>query len=234
MMQDDNEKEEKSESGTDIDIGIRFEDDVDEPSESTAETDESGSAESISLEAEKSAGSHSNIAGTLQDLLQQMHHLSDAFDTKLKYDEHKNKIIDELHRELQEFREGIIKKHLHSMITDTIKIIDDIRKLKVHYESVTPTENTIPDLLNSMEDIASDLEDQFSWQGVLPYTCEGDHFDYTRQRVVKKIETRDPDLDKKIAGSIRPGYEWEGKVIRPEMVAVYIHNDASSEEGIAE
>jgi molecular chaperone GrpE (heat shock protein) len=39
----------------------------------------------------------------------------------------------------------------------------------------------------------------------------------------KKISTDDPALDKSVAHSIRPGYEWETKVIRQEMVAVYVY-----------
>ncbi|MFP4158788.1 MAG: nucleotide exchange factor GrpE [Desulfobacterales bacterium] len=183
----------------------------------------------LGLEFDEENGSGDSVEAAVKDLRAQMQALLGEFETKLKYDEHKNRIIDGLHQELQQYREGLIKKHLHSMITDAIKIIDDIRKLKAHYENEPPTEQTMPSLLSFLEDIASDIEDLFSWQGVTPFTCGTEDFDNTRQRVIKKIETSDPDMDKKIAGTMRPGYEWEGKVLRPEMVAVYVYADAAEE-----
>lgn len=184
----------------------------------------------IDLKFDEENGCEETVAAAVNDMRDQLRTLAEEFQTKLKYDEHKNRIIDGLHQELQEYREGLIRKHLHSTITDAIKIIDDIRKLKSHYEDEPPTEESLPSLLGFLEDIAADIEDLFSWQGVMPFTCNADHFDSTRQRVIKKIKTDDPQIDKKVAESIRPGYEWEGKVLRPEMVAVYIYNDATSEE----
>ncbi|MCF8024402.1 MAG: nucleotide exchange factor GrpE [Desulfobacteraceae bacterium] len=185
----------------------------------------------VSLEFNEKNGSEKSLMAAVDDLRAQMRSLAGEFETKLKYDEHKNRIIDGLHQELQEYREGLIKKHFHSMITDAIKIIDDIRKFKAHYEDDPPSEETLPSLLGFLEDIASDIEDLFSWQGVTPFTCNTEHFDNARQRVVKKVETHDPEMDKKVAGSLRPGYEWEGKVLRPEMVAVYVYINATGKEG---
>ncbi|MDO9264348.1 MAG: nucleotide exchange factor GrpE, partial [Desulfosalsimonadaceae bacterium] len=82
-------------------------------------------------------------------------------------------------------------------------------------------------LLKYIEHIAGDLEDMFSWEGVVPFTCDGDAIDPARQRVLSKIKTDDPEKDKTIAERLRPGYEWDGKIIRPEMVSVYIYQTNS-------
>ena len=76
-----------------------------------------------------------------------------------------------------------------------------------------------------LEAIPSDLEDIFYWQGVKPYTSRKGAFDPAKQRAVKKIRTDDISKDKTVAKSLRPGYEWEDKVIRQEMVAVYVYKD---------
>ena len=76
-----------------------------------------------------------------------------------------------------------------------------------------------------LEAIPSDLEDIFYWQGVKPYSNREGIFDPAKQRAMKKIATDDLSKDKTIAKSLRPGYEWEGKVIRQEMVAVYVYQD---------
>jgi molecular chaperone GrpE (heat shock protein) len=156
--------------------------------------------------------------------------LSRSFESKLKYDEHKNKIIDDLHQSLQEFREGLIKKYLHRFITDIIKIVDDMRKFTSHYKEQPPSEETTEKLLKYIDNISSDLEDLFSWEGVVPFTCEEDRIDTSRQRILNRIETDDPEKDKTIAERLRPGYEWDGKVIRPEMVSAYIYQKASTAE----
>jgi molecular chaperone GrpE (heat shock protein) len=165
------------------------------------------------------------ILKELRDMGKQIGHLASHFEGKIKYDEHKNKIIDDLHEQLQDFRDGIIKKHLLSMITDVIKIIDDIRKFKSHHKNSTPPENAAGLFLDFMDQITSDLEDLFTFQGIYSFSCKGNTFDSARQRVIKRIETDDPGKDKHLAERIRPGYEWEGKVIRPEMVSIYAYNE---------
>jgi len=157
----------------------------------------------------------------------QMEDLAQAFDTKLKYDEHKNKIIDELHQSLQQHREGLLKKYLHRIVMDVIKIVDDMRKLTAHYNQQPDGDETSVKLLNYIENIASDLEDMFSWEGVMPFTCDGDVVDPARQRILNKVPTADLEKDKTIAERLRPGYEWDGKIIRPEMVSVYIYQTES-------
>jgi len=48
------------------------------------------------------------------------------------------------------------------------------------------------------------------------------------RRIVDKIETDDPAKDKTIAQRLRPGYEWDGKVIRPEMISAFIYPSEST------
>lgn len=172
------------------------------------------------------------ILNEIREISRRIDHLAGHFEGKLKYDEHKNQIIDELHGQLQDFREGIIKKHLVSIVSDLIKIIDDTRKFKAHYEAGHRPEDTTERLLDFIGQISSDLEDLFTFQGIFPYTCPGNQYDSVRQRIIRKIPTDDPEKNRLVAESLRPGYEWEGKVIRPEMVAVYIVNNQPNGEAI--
>jgi molecular chaperone GrpE (heat shock protein) len=216
MTHDNDNSNDKQEHGarqteTDFELEIRFDDETEWPAE------DAGKDGNQQPEPKNAA---------LEDVNQQIAQLSQAFETKLKYDGHKNKVIDELHQELQEYRDGLVKKYIHSMVTDVIKIIDDIRKFKAYYEPGPITEQTAARLLEFLEEIAGDLEDLFTWQGITAFTCGVTHFDNTRQRVVKKVETSDPTLDKTIAESMRPGYEWDGKILRPELVTVYVYDSS--------
>lgn len=177
----------------------------------------------------------SAMAGIKEMIGERIDQLADLFETKIKVDTHKNKVIDNLHGELQTFRDGIIKKQFYSFVTDMIKVIDDVRKFKRHYDGMPPTAENMDSILNFLEGITSDIEDLFSWQGVVSFCCEDGILDTSRQRVINKIECGDPALDRMVAESVRPGYEWDGKVIRPEMVTIYMYvNNNLQEDTLAD
>jgi len=155
----------------------------------------------------------------------QLTQLLDEFKGKIKYDAHKDEIIDKLHQELQEYKQDIVKKHILSIVLDVVKVADDIRKWLAYFRSLEVSQRDPVKLFRYLEGIPSELEDIFYWQGVKPYTNREGDFDPARQRAIKKITTDDISKDKTIAKSLRPGYEWEGKVIRQEMVAVYVYTD---------
>lgn len=169
------------------------------------------------------------VLQALANSSQQMTALLDEFREKLKYDAHKERIIDSLHAELQEYKNDLVKKHMLSVMLDVIKIIDDVRKWIRHYRALDPDQRDPRKLFKFLESIPSDLEDIFYWQGVKPFTCGTQEFDPARQRSVRRIATPDFELDKLVAVSIRCGYEWEGKVIRPEMVATYQYKESPLE-----
>lgn len=162
----------------------------------------------------------------LNELSVQMNDLLRQFEEKLKYDAHKEKIIDVLHKELQEYKTDLIKKYVTGLIMDLIKVIDDARKMASHFKARDLSAEEQPKLLRALEDVAQDLEDVFQVQGIIPFIADDDRFNPNRQRVVRKIDTDEPSKDKTVAESIAPGYEWDGKVIRREMVSVYSYNPA--------
>ena len=163
------------------------------------------------------------LAGRLESLGLQIEELKREFEGKLKYDAHKDEIIDRLHTELQEYKQDIIKKYVLSIVMDVVKVADDIRKWLAYFRSLDVSQRDPRKLFRYVEAIPSDLEDVFYWHGVKPFSQQEGAFDPSRQRAIKKISTDDPALDKSVAHSIRPGYEWETKVIRQEMVAVYVY-----------
>lgn len=165
------------------------------------------------------------LIGRLENLGQQISELQREFEGKLKYDAHKDQIIDRLHSELQEYKQDILKKYVLSIVMDVVKVADDIRKWLVYFRSLEVSQRDPRKLFRYLEAIPSDLEDVFYWHGVKPFSSEEGLFDPARQRAIKKLPTDDPAQDKNVAHSIRPGYEWESKVIRQEMVAVYVYQE---------
>lgn len=165
----------------------------------------------------------------LSEIQDQMTALYQEFQSKLKYDAHKDRMIDKLHKELQEYKGDILKKYLKSFIMDIIQSIDNIRKLSGHYSAQAPSEQDPVKLLGLLESVPADLEDLFYRQGITVFTCDETIFNPARQRILKTVETSDMSKDKTVAESMRPGYEWEGQIIRPELVAVYVCKTASGE-----
>lgn len=166
------------------------------------------------------------LVGRLESLSHQIDELQREFEGKLKYDAHKDEIIDRLHSELQEYKQDIIKKYVLSIVMDVVKVADDIRKWLTYFRSLEVSQRDPRKLFRYLEAIPSDLEDVFYWHGVKPFSNQEGTFDPARQRAIKKVPTEDPTLDKNVVHSIRPGYEWETKVIRQEMVAVYVYQEA--------
>jgi len=167
----------------------------------------------------------SDVIGRIDQLGLQMTALQREFEGKLKYDAHKDEIIDKLHNELQEYKQDILKKHILSIVMDVVKVADDIRKWLSYFRSLEVSQRDPRKLFRYLEAIPSDLEDIFYWHGVKPFSTAEGIFDPSRQRAIKKVPSMDASQDKLIAESIRPGYEWDGKVIRQEMVAVYVYQE---------
>ncbi|MEW5737002.1 MAG: nucleotide exchange factor GrpE, partial [Thermodesulfobacteriota bacterium] len=135
-----------------------------------------------------------------------------------------------LHDELQQYRNDMVRKQLLPVIMDVIKVADQVRKITGHFRSRDNAEIPPEKLLGALEAVPDDLEDLLSYQGVAAFRFEDAVFNPSRQQVLRKVETPDPALDKAVSESISPGYEWEGKVIRRELVNVYIHRAAAEEE----
>ena len=43
-----------------------------------------------------------------------------------------------------------------------------------------------------------------------------------RQKIVRKVETADASMVKKVAESLSYGYEYNGKIIYPEKISIYV------------
>ncbi|MFV8826483.1 nucleotide exchange factor GrpE [Alkalihalobacterium sp. APHAB7] len=146
--------------------------------------------------------------------------LNADFMAKLKYDQHKESLIDRLHNEVQEYKQDLVKSTMMPVINDLIMVIDGIQKLtENHRSSEQPVD---PEkILKQMEMITGDIEEVLYRQGVEPYESLEDTFNPLKQKVHSTEVTQDAENEKKIARRYRKGYEWDGKNIRKEFVSVY-------------
>lgn len=156
-------------------------------------------------------------------ILENLQQLVRQFQDKIATDAHKELLFNEMHRELQEYKNDLLGALTQGLERDIIRVIDDLGKSMEAYRVKEPDAGNYARLLALFEGVETDLTDLLYRHGVEPYVQDG--IDVTRQKVVHTIATGEPALDKTVAARLARGWEKDGKVIRPERVSVYVYNE---------
>lgn len=171
-----------------------------------------------------STGDHSERLQRIESLLAD---LDRKFERRLQTDTHKNALFDQLHAELQEHKSGLIQKIIQPMLVDLIRLHDDVSALVSQFagEEEPAVQRALRPFTFLPDDIADILERN---QTEIFNEPVGAPFDPARQKVMKKIPSSDPAADKTIAESVRPGFIWNGRIIRHQSVHVHTYSPADS------
>lgn len=145
--------------------------------------------------------------------------LQAAFDREVRAEVNRERIVDRLHAELQDYKQDLLLKVLRPIFVDLIQLHDDIGKMIEAQPRDDPDRAAAT--RGTLESIQTALEDILYRQGVEPFRVEGEEFDPRRQRAVSTVPTEEADRNKTIASRLRPGFQAGDKVIRPEMVSVH-------------
>jgi molecular chaperone GrpE len=149
--------------------------------------------------------------------------LATAFDREIRAEATREKVVDRLHAELQEYKQGLLLGILRPVFVDLIQLHDDMGKM---IAAQPEPEGETARLLQLIRGFQQGVEDILYRQGVEPFAEVGDAFDPRRQRALSTVPTDDPALNKQVAARLRPGFQAADKVIRPEMVTVFAHKPA--------
>ena len=153
--------------------------------------------------------------------------LQAAFDREVRAEATREKVVDRLHAELQEYKQGLILGILRPVFTDLIQLHDDIGKMVAASTATATPDDDAPAevvrLLGVVRSYQQAVEDILVRQGVETFTHDGDAFDPRRQRALSTVPTDDPALNKRVAARVRKGFHANDKVLRPEFVTVYAH-----------
>ncbi len=166
------------------------------------------------------------IESLSQTITSRLDGLQSQFDREVRAESTREKMVDRLHAELQEYKNGLLIGILRPVFVDLIQLHDDIGKM---VDSTDSSEGEVSRLLEVMRGFQQGVVDILYRQGVEPFQVEGDQFDARRQRAISTVSTDDPNLNKFVAQRHRPGFGVENKVIRPEVVSVYSLKKQSSE-----
>jgi len=135
--------------------------------------------------------------------------LQSLFEREARAESSRERVVDRLHAELQEYKQDLLLKVLRPVFVDLIQLHDDIGKMAAAGAD------------GAMAPVQQGIEDILYRQGVEPFAVEAAAFDPRLQRAVSTVPTDDPALNKTVAARLRKGFRAGEKVIRPEVVAVF-------------
>ncbi|MDA8019821.1 MAG: nucleotide exchange factor GrpE [Thermoanaerobaculia bacterium] len=176
------------------------------------------------------------LEGVLRSLDERLSALASSFDTKLAIDEHKNRQIDALHRDLQEHKQDLLARALRPILAGLVRLYDDLGRaadgVQERAEDLIPSEAA-----QFLREFREDVEILLDENGVLVFSEPVERFDPQRQTARKTLDTDDPERVGQIARRVRPGFERDGLVLQKERVDVYaarpITATATSDESTA-
>jgi molecular chaperone GrpE len=148
--------------------------------------------------------------------------LQTVFDREIRAEATREKVVDRLHAELQEYKQGLLLGILKPVFVDLIQLHDDMGKM---IAAQGESDGDVARLLSLIRGFQQGIEDILYRQGVEPFTLEGDAFDPRRQRALSTLSTDDPQKNKQVATRLRKGFQAGDKVIRPEMVTVFSYKE---------
>ena len=163
-----------------------------------------------------------DVAINIQQLMGEVQRLREDFETKVKYDESKERMIDTLHKELQSYREGLHFKILYPVFMDLINMYDDLERI---LENVATQESGISlAMLRNLQSFKDTIEEALNRYEVQAFSVEEDVLVSGKQRILKVIEVGNPAQDRHIARRVRKGFGYGDRVLRPEVVEIYRFN----------
>ncbi|MCL2055655.1 MAG: nucleotide exchange factor GrpE [Oscillospiraceae bacterium] len=156
-------------------------------------------------------------------ILENLQQLVKQFQEKIAVDGHKEQLFDEMHRQAQEYKNGMLESLTKHIELDVIQLMDQLGKSLSAFEGREHSAGQSQKLLALLEGTRTDLADILYRQGVDPYTVPGDEVDVSRQNTVSTVKTARPELDRRICARLASGWSKNGRVIRPERVSVYVY-----------
>lgn len=130
-------------------------------------------------------------------------------------------LFDALHAELKGYRDGALIEGLQKpLILDVIGIYDEMSRLHGQMERETSSLANRPDYLKTLDHLQHHVLEILARVGVTKHELLTGKFDKTLQRATSREETENPEEDGCVARSLKPGFEWRERILRPEEVTV--------------
>lgn len=169
-----------------------------------------------------SAEAQEAILHHLREVEDKLDQLQSLFQERLSYDAAREAVIERLHAELQEYKGDMVLKILKPLCLSLIGVYDNMGKLIAANQPAAAESDAANRLLGVLAGFQADIENALYRHGFESFTVSEPHFDGKRQRIEETVATDDTALHQTVARRIRKGFAFEGRVVRPEVVAVYV------------
>ena len=136
-------------------------------------------------------------------------------------DKSRDSVLKDLHDQLQEARAGVHWKILRVVLTELVKLYDELNRLA----AAPPADSQA--FANILESLRQDVEDILDRQGFVRFEQSGEQFDGKRQQPVGTVDAPTPEMVGVIAKRVAPGFASDDRVLRPEKVVVYANPKTS-------
>ena len=134
----------------------------------------------------------------LQEINAKVDHLTQLFTKKIQHTAHEEKIVDQMHAELQKYKDDMYSQLVRPILLDMIEVRDSILRMSNVYAEKPEEEQNIP--LRVFRDYSYDIQDILEKNNISIYFSEeGDEFNPIKQRALKKVKTPVEELHGKIA-----------------------------------
>ena len=165
---------------------------------------------------------HEALSELGEDLGRRIDALRSTFERELRAETNRERVVDRLHAELQDYKQDLLLKLQRPIFVDLIQLHDDVGKMIAARASADSDALGPASFRGTLESIQTAIEDILYRQGVEPFSLESGEFDPRRQRALSTSPTDDPALNKTVAARIRKGFAAGEKLIRPELVSVFL------------
>ncbi len=200
--------------------------------DATENADEVNTCDGENSSEETEANPMDSVLQAISTLTDKVDQLGKQFDAKIMHTTHEEKIVDQMHSELQRYKEDMYSQLVRPILMDIIEVRDSIMRMSKTFSERPEAEQVVP--LKTFSDYAFDVQDILEKNNITIYRSnEGDTFTPIKQRVIKKVNTPVEELHGKVAESLSDGYEYLGKTISPERIAIYVCEETENKEGEA-
>lgn len=168
------------------------------------------------------------LAQAQEQMIARIDSLDSLFNARIMHTDHEEKIVSQMHKELQKYKEDMYAQLVRPILLDVIAVRDSIMRMSATYLAKPEGEQSIPN--QTFADYAYDLQDILEKNDVEIYRSKtGDDFTPIKQRVIKKVPTHEEALHGKVAESLSCGYSYGGRVISAEKITVYFYEKPAQE-----
>lgn len=159
--------------------------------------------------------------GGLRVLAEEVAQLRDLFHRRLLEDKARQRLYDELYRQLEFAQRGLAEQYVAPLARELLLVLDRIDQLAGHGS---------PETRDALDSVRVELQEVLGRRGVRPVAAVGEAFDPRVHEAVTRTPVSDPAEHGRVVAQRRAGYLLEDRLLRPAQVSVGHHGDDGDDD----